>query len=191
MSNKLAIVFTPRLPRYGPAGLVLLGLLALLLWGQCGNSSGGGPSYAVRVARVDSLAAPFVGAPPRLYLTIGLHSQEDDDFKLESMNGVLLFRGSYWSDYNQLQSQELVVPARADLRIPMVLVLTDSLACAPDSLRALQLALRGGTATDSTLVLQLGVNVYVAQNEHLQDNGQNFPLPAMPPAQRRPQAPKP
>ncbi len=182
-------MFTPHLPRYGPAGLLLLGLLALLLWGQCGGPSG--PSYEVRVARVDSLAAPFAGAPPRLYLTIGLRSQEGDDFKLESMNGVLLFRGLYWSDYNQPQSQELVVPARADLRVPMVLTLTDSLACAPDSLRALQLALRGGTAADSTLVLQLGVNVYTAENSYLQDNGQEFPLPAMAEAHRRPRVPKP
>lgn len=167
------------------ATLGLLGLLALLLWGQCGSGSGG-PSYAVRVAQVDSLAAPFAGAPPRLYLTIGLSSQEGTAFKLESMRGVLLFRGLYWSDYNQRQSEELVVPARADLRIPMMLTLTDSLACAPDSLRALQLALRNGTATDSTLVLQLGVNAYTGENGYLQDNGQEFLLPAMPVGRRQP-----
>lgn len=125
----------PSLLRLSSPNLLLLGTLALLLWGQCGSSSG--PSFEVRVMRADSLAEPFAGAPPRLYLTIGLHSQESSAFKLESMNGVLLFHGLYWSDYNQRQSQDLVVPARADLHMPMVLTLVDSLACAPDSLRQL------------------------------------------------------
>jgi hypothetical protein len=172
-----------------PLYLLLLGLLALLLWGQCGGPSG--PSYEVRVARVDSLAAPFEGAPPRLYLTIGLHSQERSEFKLESINGVLLFRGLFWSDYNQRQSQELVVPAHTDLLVPMVLTLTDSLACAPDSLQELQRSLRGGTAHDSTLMLQLGVNAYIADNAYSQDNGQNFPMPAMQAARPRARTTKP
>jgi hypothetical protein len=177
-------MLTTRLPTYGPASLLLLGLLSLLLWGQCGGTSG--PSYEVRVARVDSLAAPFAGAPPRLHLTIGLQSQQGSDFKVESVHGVLLFRGLYWSDYNQRQNEELVVPGHANLLLPMVLTLTDSLACAPDSLHALQRSLRGGTAHDSTLVLQLGVNAYTAENSYLQDNGQDFPLPAMSAAPRRP-----
>ena len=73
MRTKSAPAFTPRLPRYGLAGLLLLGLLALLLWGQCGGTSG--PNYELRVARVDSLAAPFAGAPPRLWPTARLRAR--------------------------------------------------------------------------------------------------------------------
>ena len=175
---------SPGFLRPSPPGLGLLGLLAMLLWGQCGGTSG--PSFEVRVARVDSLAAPFAGAPPRLHLLLRLHSLQGDAFKLESVHGALLFRGRYWSDYNQRQNEELVVPAHANLLLPMVLPLTDSLACTPDSLRAFQLSLRGGTAHDSTLVLLLGVNTYLADNSYLQDNGQEFPLPALAAPPRRP-----
>lgn len=164
--------------RLSVPGLLLAGTLALLLWGQCaGNSSG--PTYGVRIVRADSLAADFAGAPPVLYLTIGVRNEENSPFKVESMSGVLIFRNSYWNDSNAPQNQEVVVPARTELQLPLRLQLTDSLACNPDSLGLLLGALHAGTARDSTLQLQLGVNVYVANNAYLQDNGQYFPLPPL------------
>lgn len=62
----------------------------------------------------------------------------------------------------------------------MALPITDSLARDSALLRQLQQALAKGTAGDSTLVLELGVNVRLRnQKGYLQDYGQEFPLPAM------------
>ncbi|MVN77336.1 hypothetical protein GO988_13455 [Hymenobacter sp. HMF4947] len=174
-------MFTPRLPRPGSASLLLLGLVALLLWGQCGGRSG--PDYAVRVVRVDSLRAPFAGAPPRLYLTLGLHNRERHDFTVESMRGVLVFRGLYWNDVNDPQ-RPAVVPSHTELLVPLVLCLTDSLACVPDSLRLLQRALRGGTARDSTLELEFGLDLNTGSNVSLHYLDRSYPLPAMRPRGR-------
>jgi hypothetical protein len=162
--------------RPSPTSLVLLGLLALLLWGQCGGASG--PDYDVRVVRVDSLQAPFAGAPPRLYLTLGLHNHERSAFEVQSMAGVLVWRRFYWNSMNDPQ-RPATVPARTELLVPLVLRLTDSLACAPDSLRRLQQALRGGTARDSTLELEFEVDVNTGGNvsEHYLER--SYPLPPM------------
>ncbi|MFD2720775.1 hypothetical protein ACFST9_18785 [Hymenobacter monticola] len=160
--------------------VLLLGLLALLLWGACNNSNDAPDCCGERVVRVDSLAAPFPGAPPRLYLTIGLRNDDADQAKVESMYGILIFRGQFWNDLNEGQRQYLTIPPKRERLVSMALPLTDSLACDPALLRPLQQALAKGTAGDSTLVLQLGVNVELrTENGYLQDSGQEFPLPAM------------
>jgi hypothetical protein len=160
--------------------LLLLSLLVLLLWGACNNSNDAPACCGERVVRVDSLAALFPGAPPRLYLTIGLRNDDADQAKVESMYGMLIFRGQYWNDLNEGQRQDLTIPPRRERLVSMALPLTDSLACDPALFLQLQQALAKGTVGDSTLVLQLGVNVQIRDgNGYLQDSGQEFPVPAM------------
>jgi hypothetical protein len=162
------------------SSVLLLGLLALLLWGACNNSSDAPACCGERVVRVDSLAALVPGTPPRLYLTMGLRNDDADNAKIESVSAALLFRGLYWSDPNEGSRREFIIPAKKERLIPMVLPLTDSLACDPKLLRQLQQALATGTAGDSTLQVELSVNVYIkTQQGYLQDSGQEFPLPAM------------
>lgn len=175
MARSIALLRLP-LP-----SLLLLGTLALLLWGQCNNNDPDAPACCgERVVRIDSLAALLPGAPPVLYLTLGLRNDDPDHVKIESAYGALLFRGQYWSDLNKVQSREIIIPAKKERLVSMAFPLTDSLACDPNLLHRLQQALARGTAGDSTLVLELSVNVSLKnQNGYLQDSGQEFPLPPM------------
>ncbi|UOQ96894.1 hypothetical protein MUN81_16805 [Hymenobacter sp. 5317J-9] len=171
------IVALRRLPL---PGALLLGLLALLLWGACGNQYQAPACCGERVVRVDSLAAPLPDAPPLLYLTLGLRNDDPDAARLESVSGALLFQGLYWSDFHRPRRQGLVVPPKKELLVPLVLPLTDTLACDPVLLRRLQRALRRGTAGDSTLWLNLSVDVSLKEGGgYLSDNGTEVSLPAM------------
>lgn len=166
--------------RWPFSSLLLLGILVLLLWGECSQNNESPACCGTRVVRVDSLAALLPGAPPKLYLTLGLRNEDPDAAKLESVRGALLFQGRYWSSFYRAQRRRIVVPAKKELLIPMVLALTDSLACDPSLLHQLQSALHKGTAGDSSLLLNLSVNVFLKKEEgYLEDSGTGFPLPAL------------
>ncbi|RZK52731.1 MAG: hypothetical protein EOO59_13300 [Hymenobacter sp.] len=83
----------PRLPHLATAPLLLLGLLGLLLWGQCTfNPNGSSPKKrpaanlhlhtAVRVVRIDSASTH---GPDRLYLTLALQNFSSRPCRLASL----------------------------------------------------------------------------------------------------------
>ncbi|MBD2721977.1 hypothetical protein IC234_07540 [Hymenobacter sp. BT189] len=167
--------------------VLLLGIVALLVWGACNNRHEVSACCGERVVRVDSLAASLPDAPPRLYLTIGLRNNDPDAARLESVRGALLFHGLYWSNFYRPRRRNLMVPPQKELFVPLVLRLTDSLACDPKLLPRLRQALRQGTAGNSTLRLELHVNLFLKDEEgYLEDSGEEISLPAMSTATRHP-----
>jgi hypothetical protein len=82
--------------RPSPASLALVGLLGLLLWGQCAfhlsenGSSKPAPNLhlktAVRMVRLDSLSTR---GPDRLYLTLTLRNQSREALQVLNVTGLL------------------------------------------------------------------------------------------------------
>jgi hypothetical protein len=76
-------------------GLLLLGLLALLLWGQCGSvlfprTTRHEPALLGWVASTDSLRTT---APATLYLSLGLRNTLHKTATLKEVDGALVFNG--------------------------------------------------------------------------------------------------
>ena len=87
---RLAPAFLRRSP-----GLLLLGLLALLLWGQCGSvlfprTTGHEPALLGWVVSTDSLRNT---APATLYLSLGLRNTLHKTATLKEVDGALVFNG--------------------------------------------------------------------------------------------------
>jgi len=133
--------------------LLLLGLLALLLWGQCAfslNEHGRYvPTVRVRVVR-DSLAPAAQGQPAQLHLTLALTNYLTQPCRLDTLFGNVSFRKQYWN-FGVAQARGLVLPATDNRQQPVLLPVVLSLVPPVDSLAAFRAALRTGSRQDNSL----------------------------------------
>ncbi|MVN77337.1 hypothetical protein GO988_13460 [Hymenobacter sp. HMF4947] len=108
--------------RPSSASLVLLGLLGLLLWGQCAfhlNESGSKTPAApnlhlkttVRVVSVDSLSTH---GPELVYLSIGLRNQARQPLQVVSLDGALFFDKQRLGFNRHPVGRGVVVPGGAE-----------------------------------------------------------------------------
>ncbi len=129
--------------------LLLLGLLALLLWGQCAlNINDHGryvPTVSVRVTR-DSLGAATKGQPAQLYLTLAFTNHLPQAVRLDTALGNVSFNKQYWN-FVATKAISVELPARGNRLIPVAISLTPPV----DSLAAFQKALRTGSRYESKL----------------------------------------
>jgi hypothetical protein len=161
--------------------LLALGLLALLLWGQCGLLNHIAPDqpiphYSVRVVRVDSLTAARSTKDPTLYLTLEIHNKVHRAFSLGGVYGHLFLENHAWNNGQHYQYSGVVLAGGQTLQLPLALPLTASAALHPDSLRALRQALRQGSRRQKSLVLRVLANDYV----YKKSANAALPLPPMP-----------
>lgn len=160
--------------------LLLLGLLALLLWGQCGLLNHIVPDqpiphYSVRVVRVDSLAAVRSSKAPTLYLTLEIHNKVHRAFSFGGVYGHLFFEHYAWNNGQHYQYSGVVLAGGQTLQLPLALPLTASATLQPDSLRALRQALRQGSHRQKSLILRVLANDYV----YKKSANAALPLPPM------------
>jgi hypothetical protein len=143
-----------RLVRSAPA-LLLGGLLALLLWGQCAlNLNDNGhyrPTVTVQVLR-DSLAPAAKGRPAQLYLTLGFTSHLAQACRLDTTSGNVSFKKQYWN-FVATTAHGLEIPANNILQQPVALPVVIRLVPPVDSLAALRAALRTGSRPTNALRL--------------------------------------
>jgi len=124
--------FAPAFLRRSP-GLLLLGLLALLLWGQCSLTGSGrstpAPNLFITVAQTDSLMAPTSGQPALLYLTLRLTNTKSTPVALHAAHGELVYRQQHWA-WSWQPPTALQVPDQSERRLPIAvrLLAADSLA---------------------------------------------------------------
>lgn len=180
--------------RFSSPTVLLLGLVSLLLWGQCrlldGHEQTPFPRHSLRVVRTDSLSPASSGSPPKLYLTLGVRNKEGTPLRLLHLQGRLALRNHYWSEWPPRGYLDgIIIPAHTEKLFPLVLPLTSQRASDSDSLRGLKQALRQGSAHQARLWLQATISVYQhhhpssndpSRNVYLGPRGQDLPLPAMP-----------
>jgi len=115
--SRFASVFA----RYLPAPL-LLGLLALLLWGQCAFRTNGGatpaPNLFITVAQTDSLSAATPSRPAMLYLTLSLTNTTQKPMALHTAQGELVYRQQHWA-WAWQPTTPLEVPDQSERRLPI------------------------------------------------------------------------
>lgn len=137
--------------------LLLLGLLALLLWGQCAlNLNDNGryvPTVTVRVAR-DSLSPAAKGQPARLYLTLAFTNHLAQACRLDTAFGNVSFEKQYWN-FVAARAHGLELPAEDNLQRPVLLPVVIPLVPRVDSLAAFRTALRTGSRADNSLRVYL------------------------------------
>jgi hypothetical protein len=135
------------------ATLLLLGLLALLLWGQCAlNINDHGhyvPTVRVRVVR-DSLAPATPGRPAQLYLTLALTNYLAQPCRLDTAYGNVSFKKQYWN-FEAAGARGLTLPAADNRQQPVLLPVVVALVPPVDSLAAFRAALRTGSRADNSL----------------------------------------
>ncbi len=135
--------------------LLLLGLLALLLWGQCAlNLNDNGhyvPTVRVRVVR-DSLAPATPERPARLYLTLACTNYLAQPGRLDTAYGNVSFGKQYWN-FEVARVRGRVLPAKGNRQQPVPLRLPVVVALVPpvDSLVAFRAALRTGSRGNNSL----------------------------------------
>jgi len=143
-----------RLVRSAPA-LLLGGLLALLLWGQCAfNLNDHGhylPTVTVDVLR-DSLAPAAKDRPAQLYLTLGFTSHLPQACRLDTIVGNVSFNKQYWK-FVAARAHGLEIPANNILQPPVVLPVVIRLVPPVDSVAAFRAALRTGSRPTNALRL--------------------------------------
>lgn len=116
--------------RPAPAHLVLLGLLALLVWGQCafhvndgGSRTPAAPNLhlntAVRLASIDSLSTH---GPEMLYLTISLRNQSREPLRLMSLTCGLEFDKHSLGFMLRPAGDGVVVPGGTERLFPVVML---------------------------------------------------------------------
>ncbi|MGI4865562.1 MAG: hypothetical protein ACRYFZ_16695 [Janthinobacterium lividum] len=142
--------------------LLLLGLLALLLWGQCAlNINDHGryvPTVSVRVTH-DSLSTATKGQPARLYLTLLVTNHLEQTCRLDTALGNVSFDKQYWN-FVAPKVHGLELPPHGNRLIPVMLSLVPPV----DSVVAFQKALRTGSRYDNKLRVYLRAT-YATANE--------------------------
>jgi hypothetical protein len=144
----------PSLLRWFSPLLLLLGLVALLLWGQCSFSLYGSsphvPSLSVAVAR-DSLSQPPTGQPAQLHLVLAFSNDLKQACRLNVTEGEVSFEGRHWPFSATSQVRGLVLPPHSrrlvSVWIPVVLP--------ADSLALLRATLLTGSTGGNSLRLSL------------------------------------
>ncbi|MGI4832514.1 MAG: hypothetical protein ACRYFK_03535 [Janthinobacterium lividum] len=170
------------LPRRPLPTLLLLGLLALLLWGQCGLRIGGGrpalpTDLMVVVKSTDRLVAASTARPAALYLTLDVYNSTPLPVVLHGAQGQLVYRGQQWPwTYEPASAANRpAVPAQGHQLLPLTIAITP-----PDSVAALRASLH----TASYLPLLTMEVVYSRSNKaedpprHLQTSSYLELLPA-------------
>lgn len=165
--------------RLSRARLLLFGLLALLLWGQCAilrlvlpNSE---PKYSMHVVNVDSLVAASATGPPVLYLRLNVHNKKGQELTAVGIFDELFWGGRRCTQVKQVQRAHVDVRGHASQQVVLVLPLNAQPALSPDSVQLLRQALRQGSRRQPSLLLKLLVISYAyAPNANL-----TLPLPPM------------
>ena len=123
--------------------LLLLGLLALLLWGQCGIRIGGGhpalpTELLVVVKHTDQLVAASPTRPAMLYLTLSIFNSTPQPIVLHQMHGQLIYREQQWPWTYEPASvaDRLTVSSQGYQLLPLTIAITP-----PDSVPALRASL--------------------------------------------------
>ena len=108
--------------RQSPATWLLLGLVALLLWGQCSFRTNGGstpaPNLFITVAQTDSLSAPTPSRPAVLYLLLSLTNTTLKPMAVHSAQGELVYRQQHWA-WSWQPPTPLEVPDQSERRLPI------------------------------------------------------------------------
>lgn len=120
----------PRLiPKSFSSGLFpLLGLLTLLLWGQCGlfQQRQSRQLFEITVIRPDTLVSSDQPGTKMLYLTLQVTNPTRRPLLVHSVAGSLLLKGEKWGQFEVGNSTQtsLRVPAgqRRNLRLPVRLL---------------------------------------------------------------------
>ncbi|QIX60047.1 hypothetical protein HER32_02115 [Hymenobacter sp. BT18] len=180
--GKAALVRRP-----SSAVLALVGLLALLLWGQCASLVGAlfqVPHYAARVVSADSLSAATPTTPPMLHLVVEIHNDNDRAFTLRRAYGSLYFRGYAWPESDHDQGRGLPVPAGGVRTLALALPLATKPLHKPIPTKvqnALLEALRRGPHGSGRPMLRLKVDL-LADSTHmypLDEKGKRLQVPAL------------
>ena len=158
MLNRLGI------QRPSRARLLLFGLLALLLWGQCALvrlvvPDLPIPRYSVQVVQVDSLTAASATKPPILHVTLKIHNKKRDELTAVGIYDELFWQGRCRTETHQIQRVKLLVPGHADQQVALALSLDAQPELSCDSVQLLRKALRQGGSR--RLLLKLKVNDFV------------------------------
>jgi len=150
--------------------LLLLGLLALLLWGQCAlnlNEHGRNvPTVRVLVVR-DSLAPATQGRPAQLHLTLALTNYLAQPCRLDTLFGNVSFGKQYWN-FGVVQARGLVLSASDNHQQPLLLPVVLSLVPPVDSLAAFRAALRTGSRHDNSLRVFVRATYDISSEPHRQ-----------------------
>lgn len=147
----------PHLPTPATPALLLLGLLALLVWGQCSFSMNGSSKprhdFGLGVASTDSLTTSPT-SPPTLYVTVNLINGMRSPQRVYAARGQLFFNSQHWSFLTTAgKGRNLVVPAGEQRPLQVAIVLVPY-----DSLRQLRTALAIGSNDENSLRLDLSVS---------------------------------
>ena len=129
--------------------LLVLGLLALLLWGQCGGGArpkSTRPAVGVDITSTDSLTS----RPATLFLTVTVTNNTGRPVVLREASGTLQAETQDWPFTDSTQLRNQLVPARSERRFRLIIPLV-----APPkgahALAALQAALATGSREDNGL----------------------------------------
>lgn len=141
-----------------PAAL-LLGLLALLLWGECGWSRGGkvAPALYANVAYVGRLSVA-AGQPTTLPLALKLDNSLGQPCRLGGAWGEVSFEGRHWPVEAPGRVRNRVLAAGDTLIVPVVVTVV----LATDSLASLRAMLQEGSTGGNSLRLALNVPYFAA-----------------------------
>ncbi|MBG8553884.1 hypothetical protein [Hymenobacter guriensis] len=176
-----------RVRRPSSAVLALVGLLALLLWGQCASFMGAlfqVPHYAARVVAADSLSAATPTTPPMLHLVVEIHNDNDRDFTLRRAYGSMDFGRYTWPESNHDQGRGLLVPAGSVRTLALALPLATRPPHAPVPAKVqseLLEVLRRGPNGSGRPMLRLKVEI-LTDSTHmypLDEKGKRLQVPAL------------
>ncbi len=150
-------MFTPpKFRRPAPAVLLGLGLLGLLLWGQCGllkEDQKIEPGVYAYVFQVDSLFAPNANQPATLHMTLNLDNELGQPVRLKWVRGEVSFEGRHWPFSATAQLPDSVLVNHKRFLVPI----TFPIKTPPDSLEPVRAILREGSKGNNSLRLVLKV----------------------------------
>ena len=168
----------PAVSRPSPATLVLLGLVALLLWGRCAVISlfiTDMPVPRYSVTRLDSLVAASPKKPATLYLTLELRNKRRHEFNLGGIYGEVIYKNHSWTAVHQYQHTGRAVGRYATEYIALALKLDASSSLPADSVQLLRRALQQGSHQQKSLFVRLNMNDFV----YGKSSKVTLPLPAL------------
>ena len=145
-----------------PASLLLLGLLAVLLWGQCSALLNAGHGSSAPIAagfytnvRVDSLSKAGPGGSTKVYLKLQLSNYQRQASKLDTVRGKVSFEGQQWAFSASSQAKGLLFKKHQYRVVPVVLLITGA-----HSIDELRRAFYGGSTGGNLLRLDLDVTYF-------------------------------
>ena len=144
-----------------PAALLLLGLLALLLWGQCAallNAGGSTEPLAANFyasVKVDSLSKAAAGGSMKVYLKVQFDNYQPRVCRLDTVWGNVSFAGQQWAFKASSQAKGLTFERKQHQEVPVVLLITGA-----NSMKELRRTFYEGSTGGNSLRLDLNFTYF-------------------------------